>query len=133
MFRVAAGNVTLVEGDDGTLYAQHFLQIVRFQIAHHGSRHSADNQIQPEQFHHLLVNHGIDGRFFLKRFAERGDNLQRNLVGIRKFLKIKRIHFKHIHVPDRNGAHILQVYAQQGAAENIKCATSRLTCREPSA
>ena len=65
------------------------------------------------------MNYSIDGCFVLKRFAECVDNLRRNLVGTRKFLKIERIHFKHIHVPNRNRARVLQVYAQQGTAKNI--------------
>ena len=72
--RVVPGNVPFVQADDVLLYGHYLLKIIALDVPAHSGRHTAHDEIEPEQFHDLAVNELIDGLAALPRFAQRPDH-----------------------------------------------------------
>lgn len=69
--RVVPGDVPFVQADDVLLYGHDLLKIIALDVFAHGGRHTAHDEIEPEQLHDLAMNELIDGLAALPRFAQR--------------------------------------------------------------
>ena len=63
---IVSGDIAFVDFDDCALLGHHVLHVLCLDVFPNGCRHSADNQIQIEYRHHLVVNYSVDRLSFFK-------------------------------------------------------------------
>lgn len=65
IIRIVLGYILLIKLNNLLLYRQHIPQVITFKILADRCRHTPYNQVEPEQFHHLVVDESINRCPFL--------------------------------------------------------------------